>query len=140
MSAPQRRVRPRSTTRKTKQPRLLPALAPIAETDALDFDALTTKPTQQDERNETMRTALPDHQPAEVRLEALKAGLISMLDKAKPYSQAAKQARRALELLDQDGTLTTEQRLERLRQTITNFQGAAVLTESHDHPLSRMRQ
>jgi hypothetical protein len=87
-----------------------------------------------------MRTALPDHQPAEVRLEALKASLISMLDKAKPYSQAAKQARRDLELLDQDATLTTEQRLERLRQTIKNFQGASVLTESHDHPLSRMRQ
>ncbi len=87
-----------------------------------------------------MRTALPDHRPTEERYEALKAGLISMLDKAKPYSQAAKQARRALELLEQDVSLTTEQRLERLRQTITNFQGASVLTESHDHPLSRMRQ
>ncbi len=32
-----------STTRKTKQPRLLPALAPIAETDALTLDALTTR-------------------------------------------------------------------------------------------------
>lgn len=87
-----------------------------------------------------MRTALPDYQPAEERLAGLKANLISMLGKAKPYSQAAKQARRALELLERDGTLTTEQRLERLRQTIRNFQGASVLTESHDHPLSRLRQ
>jgi uncharacterized membrane protein len=87
-----------------------------------------------------MQTHLPDHQPAEERLEGLKANLISMLAKAKPYSQAAKQARRALELLERDDTFTTEQRLERLRQIITNFQGAAVLTESHDHPLGRLRQ
>jgi len=32
-----------STTRKTKQPRLLPALAPIREADALTLDALTTR-------------------------------------------------------------------------------------------------
>lgn len=87
-----------------------------------------------------MQTHLSDHQPAEERLAGLKANLISMLGKAKPYSQAAKQARRALDRLEQDDTLTTEQRLERLRQTIKNFQGASVLTESHDHPLSRMRQ
>lgn len=87
-----------------------------------------------------MRTPLPDHQSAEVRIEALKVSLISMLGAAKPYSQAAKQARRALDRLEQDDTLTTEQRLERLRQTIKNFQGASVLTESHDHPLSRLRQ
>lgn len=31
-----------STTRKTKQPRLLPRLEPIAEADALSLDALTT--------------------------------------------------------------------------------------------------
>jgi hypothetical protein len=43
VTAPQRRVRPRSTTRKTKQPRLLPALAPIGEGDALTLDALTTR-------------------------------------------------------------------------------------------------
>lgn len=30
-------------TRKTKQPRLLPALAPIREADALTLDALTTR-------------------------------------------------------------------------------------------------
>jgi hypothetical protein len=87
-----------------------------------------------------MQTHLPDHQPAEERLEGLKVNLISMLAKAKPYSQAAKQAQRDLELLEQNDTLTTEQRLERLRQTIKNFQGASVLTESHDHPLSRLRQ
>ena len=32
-----------STTRKQKQPRLLPALAPIREADALTLDALTTR-------------------------------------------------------------------------------------------------
>ncbi len=30
-------------TKKTKQPRLLPALAPISDTDALTLDALTTR-------------------------------------------------------------------------------------------------
>jgi Zn finger protein HypA/HybF involved in hydrogenase expression len=32
-----------SVTRKTKQPRLLPALAPICEGDALSIDDLTTR-------------------------------------------------------------------------------------------------
>ncbi len=32
-----------SATRKTKQPRLLPKLAPIREADALTLDALTTR-------------------------------------------------------------------------------------------------
>jgi predicted SprT family Zn-dependent metalloprotease len=49
------------TTRKQKQPRLLPVLAPIREADALSLDALTTR----------YRCRCGNHAETGIRLDAI---------------------------------------------------------------------